>query len=112
MNVPNLPSATPAEGSSAHHEEPKSNYFLIFVFRQNSETLNHFLVQNLIRECVFVYGIAQFQCWENPVSFCVRFASSQLQLETFIGMAKETMRIFGCNPDDISVCKSDFPQRA
>lgn len=108
---PSSPATSPA-GGSGPLDVSASNYFLVFSLRMNDEILSNFLVKNLIRECMEVYGSGKFQCWENIASFCIRVTSTTYQLDVFLAMAKETMRIWGCNPDDIVKFRSDFPQRA
>jgi hypothetical protein len=71
------------------------NYFLIFDVRDIKETNRHYLVHNLRREAVQIYGDGAVQFWDSENSYCARLYSTEAQLERFLHMAKQSMKIWG-----------------
>lgn len=109
-----LPSATSVEGGAEpvelFEEMPGYHFFVLALFNVYGGYWN-FIINNLRQECFRVYGAACFSFWENPAGICMLVHGSRDQLSRVKDYTKETMRIWGAHPEDLTEYRADSPRR-
>lgn len=95
------------------------NYFLLVdmrrVMERNQQGLIgvdycHYMVKNVLHDCLSIFGSGNFQIWENPIGVCIRFCCEKEQLENFLKKTRKTARIWGAGENCLTQYRSDYPE--
>jgi hypothetical protein len=87
-----------------------SNYFFVLDIRHVNDGCYDWMVRNIIRDCMGIFGSGNFQIWHNTISLCLRISCDKNQLEKFLKKTKETARIWGASENGLTQYQSDYPK--